>query len=473
MPPVDFASLALCPPLSRSACGVVPLRARIRRRWPRRLGGVLAGILFATAFAGADTATASPILIMLPSFSTGDLGEGAVVTDSFTIAGTEYHGYPQPLTKLVVHLPAGVEGSSSGFATCEAATIETVGPQGCSPGSIAGPVGGITMWVAFGTEFVEEKGTLQAFFGPNGAVNLSVQGHTPVSVEVVMTGTYGADSPPYGRALNVTMPLIETVPGAPDASITALTVAFGASHVEGTTEIHSVIIPLECPTAGFDWGGEAGFSDGTTVVAGYRSPCPRAASTSPVLGQREAIHVAAGKVTVRLKGSTAFLPLSGTSTIPNGSEVDTTDGRVLVTAATERAGQNESAEIQGGRLLIRQEHTHPGTHLTLSLPLTGCSRWTPPHGSAAAIASHAKHSSGPKSRRLWVSEHGGSWGTNGRYISTTVEGTRWLTVDECNRSEVQVAAGKVKVHDLLNNKTKTITARQDYIATRRSTGRHR
>jgi hypothetical protein len=410
---------------------------------------------------------------MLPSFSTGDLGEGTVVTESFTIAGTEYHGYPQPLTKLVVHLPAGVEGSSGGFATCEAATIETVGPQGCPPDSFAGPVGSITMWVAFGTTFVEETGTLQAFFGPNGAVNLSVQGHTPVAVEVVMTGTYGADSPPYGRALNVAVPLLETVPGAPDASITALTLALGRSRVEGATEIHSVTIPLQCPSGAFDWGGETGFSDGTTVLEGSRSPCPRAASSSPVLGRREAVHVEAGKVTVRLKGSTAFLPLSGASTIPNGSELDTTDGRVLVTAATVRGGQNQSAEIQGGRLLIRQESIHAAeTHLTLSRPLTGCLSGRLPRGSAASVRA-AKHHSGPKSRHLWVSEHGGSWGTNGRYVSTTVEGTRWLTLDECNRSEVQVAAGKVKVHDLLNNRTKTLTAGQHYIAQRRSAGGHR
>lgn len=267
------------------------------------------------------------------------------------------------------------------------------------------------------------------------------------------------------------MPLIETVPGAPDASISSLTVALGRSRVEGAAEIHSVTIPLDCPSGAFDWGGETGFSDGTTVLEDFRSPCPRAAVSSPVLGRREAVHVEAGKVTVRLKGSTAFLPLSGTSTIPNGSELDTTDGRVLVTAATVRAGQNQSAEIQGGQLLIRQETTHAAeTHLTLSRPLTGCLPGRLPRGSAASAA---KHHSDPKSRHLWVSEHGGSWGTNGRYVSTTVQGTRWLTLDECNQSRVQVAAGKVRVHDLLNNTTKTITAGQHYIARRRSVGRQR
>lgn len=85
-----------------------------------------------------------------------------------------------------------------------------------------------------------------------------------------------------------------------------------------------------------------------------------------------------------------------------------------------------------------------------------------PHGSADAVAGHGKH--GPKSRHLWVSEHGGSWGTNGRCVSTSVEGTRWLTLDECIRSTVQVALGKVNAHDLVKNRNATLSAGKRYIA---------
>jgi ferric-dicitrate binding protein FerR (iron transport regulator) len=51
-------------------------------------------------------------------------------------------------------------------------------------------------------------------------------------------------------------------------------------------------------------------------------------------------------------------------------------------------------------------------------------------------------------------------------VSTTVEGTRWLTIDECDRSEVEVAAGRVKVRDLIDNKTKILTAGKTYVAAR-------
>ena len=83
----------------------------------------------------------------------------------------------------------------------------------------------------------------------------------------------------------------------------------------------------------------------------------------------------------------------------------------------------------------------------------------------------AKHRSGPRSRHLWVSESGGKWGTNGRYVSTSVEGTRWLTTDECNQSQVKVATGKVVVDDLVRRKTKTLKAGRLYVAVRR--GAHR
>lgn len=71
---------------------------------------------------------------------------------------------------------------------------------------------------------------------------------------------------------------------------------------------------------------------------------------------------------------------------------------------------------------------------------------------------------GPRSRRLWVSEIGGEWGANGRYVSTSVEGTTWLALDECTKSEVKVTAGRVKVLDLVRRKTKTVSAGHVYVA---------
>jgi hypothetical protein len=439
----------------------------VRRLWLPGVVLAVAGILAACLLIPAR-AVATATVTLNASFS-GDLGEGTTVTDEFAFSGTEYGGHSAPLTNVTVHLPAGVGGSRTGFATCEASTIQMTGIAGCLPGSLAGPKTSIGMFVAFGTEIVAESGTVQAVFGSGEAVNFFVDGTSPVSVEVLMTGTYTPDSPPYSHVLNLAVPQIESVPGALHASITALTLAFGASRSEDGSEIHSVTVPQECPQGGFEWRAGIAFDGGANAEAAYKSPCPPASATTPILGQRQTVHVTAGEVTVRRRGTSSFVPLSGAGTIPDDSEVDATNGRALITAATSIPDQAKSAEISGGRLLIHQEHTGVGeTHLILSRPLTGCPgvRHRRSSSSAAARATSAKHGSGAKSRKLWVSDNGGSWGTDGRYVSTTVEGTHWLTVDECNRSRVTVVAGKVKVRDLVHHRTKILTAGESYIAAR-------
>jgi hypothetical protein len=238
----------------------------------------------------------------------------------------------------------------------------------------------------------------------------------------------------------------------------------GPATSAATAVVQGAPSSVESPGGGGSGGGAAA----TTATTASASTIPSGSSLLPIVGQSQTASVISGTVTVRLKGTTKFVPLPGTTTIPDGSEVEATNGHVLITVATLTTGKTQSAEVWGGRFLIHQERTGSGeTHFILSLPLTGCPRVALPHGTAAALAASAKHSSGPKSRHLWVSESGGSWGTNGRYVSTTVEGTRWLTLDECNRSEVTVAAGKVKVHDLANNKTKVLTAGKSYVAARR------
>jgi hypothetical protein len=222
-----------------------------------------------------------------------------------------------------------------------------------------------------------------------------------------------------------------------------------------------IIVAAKVSGGGGGSTGSGGGSGATATTA--QAVTPVVSVPVPVVGQRQTVSPVSGTVLVRLKGSSGFVALSAAGSIPDGSEVEATNGRVIITVATPTG--IESAEVYGGRFVVEQEHTGSDeTRFVLSLPLTGCPRVALPHGAAAAVAS-SKH--GPKSRHLWVSEHGGSWGTNGRYVSTTVEGTHWLTLDECSQSEVQVLAGKVKVQNLVSHKTKILTAGQHYTAKRR------
>lgn len=197
-----------------------------------------------------------------------------------------------------------------------------------------------------------------------------------------------------------------------------------------------------------------------TIGPGPAEPVP-----PPVLGKRETIQVLGGTVTVRPAGTTVFVPLTGTVSVPDGSELDTSHGRVLVTAATANPGQTRSAEAYTGRFVIHQERSaHAETHLTLSLPLSGCAS----SKSRKVVRGHSPAAAGrilgARSRHLWVSDRGGHWGTNGRYVSTSVEGTHWLTFDTCNRSVVIVAAGRVRVFDRVRRKAKVLRAGQRYQA---------
>jgi hypothetical protein len=208
-------------------------------------------------------------------------------------------------------------------------------------------------------------------------------------------------------------------------------------------------------TTGGTGGGNSGGSGG---VLGSKTSVPPA----PVEGQRQGVGAVSGTVTVRPAGTARFVSLSGATSVPDGSEIDATNGRVTITAASPSGG-TVSADVYGGRFRVHQDSAGE-THLTLTLALTGCPRAGLPNGSAAALAYSAKRRPGPKSRHLWVSETGGKWGTNGRFVSTSVEGTIWLTVDECTQSQVKVTAGKVKVRDLVRKKTKALSAGKSYVA---------
>lgn len=200
-------------------------------------------------------------------------------------------------------------------------------------------------------------------------------------------------------------------------------------------------------------------------------PAPVLGATTPaepVVGQLETVTPVAGVVRVRIKGTPHFVRLRGPLSVPDESEVDATAGRVQVTVATPQTGQTSSTLAYKGRFLLHQD-APPGaeTHLDLSQPLTGCGgsrrgRRATARGGRARVAAHGHRSS--TSRRLWVSDNGGNWGTGGHDVSTTGEGTRWLTLDECRRSEVRVSEGTVLVHDLIRHTFATVTAGHRYVA---------
>ncbi|HST54394.1 MAG TPA: glycosyl hydrolase [Solirubrobacteraceae bacterium] len=246
----------------------------------------------------------------------------------------------------------------------------------------------------------------------------------------------------------------------------------------------SAIASSEQSSAGAPYGGAAYGGAGNLSAAGSLTGAIALASP-PVLGESETLQRVSGRVSVRAKGALGFTLLSGAVTVPDGSEVDTTAGSVAVTVATPQPGQTSTATptataiatstatatASQGRFVLHQDPSAPAqAHLTLSGVIKGCAHQAKRslRGRLVASAASRGHAAPrrPKSRHLWVSDQGGSWGTNGHYVATTVEGTRWLTIDRCTSSQVKVTEGKVLVHDLIHNVTVEVKAGKSYTASR-------
>lgn len=225
---------------------------RRRRLWPWLFLPLLAALMTISA-APASAAT----ITFTPAFSGGGLGEGATLSAELTFTGTEYDGLVAPPRRVAIHLPAGTSGTSAGFPTCTESTLAQYGVAGCPAGSMAGPSGSIEWLLSFGGERINEKGTVQAVFAAGEHLLLYIDSTAPVAIELVAEATYGADTPPYGRVLELELPLVETVPGAPLASVTALDLELGATRKEGPATVNSVTVPEQCPQSGrFGWASE-------------------------------------------------------------------------------------------------------------------------------------------------------------------------------------------------------------------------
>jgi hypothetical protein len=242
--------------------------------------GVLASLTLASL---APVAVAAPAVtfkataVPIPGFpGTGNiLGAGAEVETEATISGTEYGGFPSPLVLLTIDSPAGTKVDSNGFATCTQAVLESDGPQGCPKKSSAGPVGEGLGIVAFGHEQVREKVSIQGFFAPGNTLLFFVDGTTPTSLEIIEKAHWVSGSPPFGPEAVVELPLVETVPGALDASILSFKVTIGTAYKQGKKTIPYITLPKKCPMAGLQIKAEFKFYSGESATATYKPPCPK------------------------------------------------------------------------------------------------------------------------------------------------------------------------------------------------------
>jgi hypothetical protein len=158
-----------------------------------------------------------------------------------------------------------------------------------------------------------------------------------------------------------------------------------------------------------------------------------------------------GTVLIREPGESEFHELTGSELIPLGSSVETTNGRVGITAATKQGGTQRTEFYKG------QFNTDQAGDGLVTAKLEDAKFGSCKGGSKSARRAPKKLA------RLWGNGKGKAR-TKGRRGSGTVRGTVWLTEERCDGTFFKVKKGKLQVRDFKRKKNVTLKRGESYLA---------
>lgn len=176
---------------------------------------------------------------------------------------------------------------------------------------------------------------------------------------------------------------------------------------------------------------------------------------TPENGEKVVVAPKAGTVFVTTPGGKK-VKLEAGQTIPVGSIVDATRGKVTLTSVN-RKGETQTAVFFGGVFLVQQQEGSGLVVLKLRGPLN-CGK-----ASRKGRVAGRLERGGGKSRKLWGSGKG-NFRTEGNNGSATVRGTIWLTEDRCNGTFFKVNQGVVTIRDFGANETFQLGKGKSYLA---------
>jgi hypothetical protein len=237
-------------------------------------------------------ARAAPSVSLTATLTPERLGHGTTLGFGFDIATPPGH-VPPPLTQLSVLYPAniGIALSGVGIATCTAVTLEIFGPEGCPADSRMG-FGSALAEIPIGPEIVQENGEISVVRAPtqNGhfAILVYAKGVRPVDARIVFPGLLLGAPSPFGGLIRMAVPLVPSVPEAPDVAVVHVQTTIGPSHLTYYERVHGklvaynpqgILLPNRCPRGGFQFGATFSFLDGSRASAHTAVPCPRSQAT--------------------------------------------------------------------------------------------------------------------------------------------------------------------------------------------------
>jgi hypothetical protein len=214
------------------------------------------------------------------------LGHGTTIVFGFQIAGGGET--PPPLTALDLRYPSdlGIALSGLGLDTCSPETLQTAGPQACPADSLMGS-GSAFAEIPFGPQLVQESTAVTIVRAPseNGHLALLIHaaGASPVIANIVFPALLLPSTAPFGERLRADVPLIPSLPGAPDVAMVSMHATLGPKGIVynervGRTTVsyrpNGILLPDRCPHGGFPFAATFAFLDGTHAIARTNVPCP-------------------------------------------------------------------------------------------------------------------------------------------------------------------------------------------------------
>jgi hypothetical protein len=257
------------------------------------LAAVPLGLCLAGAADGARSvrtkaaADAAPSATLTAAFIPERLGQRTTLSFGFRIRGGAGL-LPPALTAIDLSYPnnLGIALSGLGLVTCTAAALEASGIAGCQENSIMG-FGSATAEISLGSDVVGEPVPITILRAPDEEGHISLLfdavGTTPLNTSAVFPGTLLPAPAPFGGQVSIDVPLIASLPGAPDVSIVRLHATLGPSGVayskplEGRTvgyQPPGILLPPTCPKGGFPFKTQLSFADGSHASARAVDPCP-------------------------------------------------------------------------------------------------------------------------------------------------------------------------------------------------------
>ncbi len=215
------------------------------------------------------------------------LGQGTTIEFGFTVAASGGQVL-SPLTGINLYYPAnlGIATSGLGLETCDTAILQTVGPEGCPSESLMG-YGTALLEVPFGPLLLYETAQTTIFMAPlhHGHLGLLfyAAGNSPVSAELVFPGLVLPAHGAFGGDLSTVVPLVPTLPGAPNAAVVKLTSTLGPLGITYYEHAHGlflpyhpkgIVLPRICPRGGFQFAVHLSFENHTHANAHTTIPCP-------------------------------------------------------------------------------------------------------------------------------------------------------------------------------------------------------